>query len=838
MTAEDDDVRESGVIGCSVRGQKNVDNDVPCQDNNEKRTLQDNKYIIAAADGLGSADLSHVGSNIATQAAVNHLENELSDSGSLDKETLQSAFLKAFAHARKQLHQEADSTGVPVSALNTTLLVAVGGPAGVGGAAVGDGGIVCHRGGQTGLVIPREDTEYENKTIPLQSENWEESYRSGWVADADAAAVFSDGLDGVAWDGPASVSDSFFDQVFNNVRDYSNLDELEEFLQEFLDSESLRKSSRDDKTLVVGTLPTSEWTDPTEVGSLDTPFVEPSTTATADTGQPSGKQAESVTLQQTKHKSRDRDAGQATVGKQHSDHGIRRIASVAGIVVLVVVVAVAAMSFGLISEENGNDEPNSLRNNGVGDPGQEPTPSSEDEAKNSEQETSSSSEDESRSIEVKNPPLETPDFEKRKAERGDTVSVTVEVTSPLLEDDSDEEVSEGTIEYFLENETGGKEKIDSHELPAATEEVTLEGDINHSSTALDSKSVNQIIRVTGNTLDEDINRTESLNLSNSIQAAVDFTDEEETVEVYPGTYDESIRIGVSNVTIEPATEGDVTVRAEGDAALRTSADNVTVTGVELVSATDEDVISHTNTGNLSIINSTLKINDDSESGLAIDTQDGGGPIEVLNSTIVGIDATDSPVRGINVYNPTSDGTVIDNVTFRDNLSRGIQINASTVDGPDNVLITDSNFTDGISEIAVDVGGTSNRTFEDIVVSHNEFGDVGTALRYSPLKHSDNLEFQYNNLAVGEGFRENEVVTNNAPENATVNAMQVWWGNEAGPSGEIEGPNGEMADGEGATVSEGVAFDPWREAPFPDGELAGEIELNITDPQEDVQVTVQ
>lgn len=262
-----DESNTAEVIGCSVRGQKNVDKDIPCQDGHQKRVLPNQRYVIAAADGLGSASLSHIGSQTATQAAVEYVEESLPATGVLDAETLRPLLASAFVHARERIREKATQLGEPVSRLNTTLLVAVGGPGGVAGAAVGDGGVVCHRGGQTGLVIPREDTEYENKTIPLQSDDWNESYRFGWVPDVDAAAVFSDGLDGVAWDGPRSVSDQLFNQVFSNVRDFSDLTELETFLADFLDSETLRKSSRDDKTLVVGALPSSEWTEGAAVGS-------------------------------------------------------------------------------------------------------------------------------------------------------------------------------------------------------------------------------------------------------------------------------------------------------------------------------------------------------------------------------------------------------------------------------------------------------------------------------------------------------------------------------------------------------------------------------------------
>jgi len=360
MPLRDNSRGGSEVIGCSVRGQKSVDKGVPCQDDNAKRALAGNRYIIAAADGLGSASLSHIGSDTATRAVADYLEDAVAGIGPLDEETLLPMLREAFVHAREQLHRKAESLDESVSALNTTLLVAVGGPNGVGGAAVGDGGVVLHRGGQTGLVVPREETEYENETIPLQSDSWDQSYRSRWVADADAAAVFSDGLDGVAWSGPASVSDELFDQVFNSLREYSDFDELEAFLEEFLDGESLRRSSRDDKTLAVGTIPVALWTDPAEAAPIDNPSVTPSETGSSSPNPGSAQGGRSATAgsQPTGQRLNDvRGEQTVTSGRLggNPNRRRRRIVSLAGIGVMVLLVGVLAATLFLGSSGNSVD---------------------------------------------------------------------------------------------------------------------------------------------------------------------------------------------------------------------------------------------------------------------------------------------------------------------------------------------------------------------------------------------------------------------------------------------------------------------------------------------------
>jgi hypothetical protein len=357
------------VIGCSVRGEKSEAKEIPCQDDNERRQLPGRRYVIVAADGLGSATHSHVGSRVATQAVADYVEEAVTGVESLNEEALRSVLREAFVHAREQLHKVANSRGTAVSDLNTTLLVAVGGPAGVGGAAVGDGGVVWHRGGRTGLLVPREDTEYGNQTIPVQSSGWEDSYRFGWMPDADAAAVFSDGIDAVAWDGPTSVSDDLFDQVFDNVREFSNTDRLERFLEDFLDGEALRQSSRDDKTLVVGALPGSEWADPAETELHESPVEDRHDEETAATGSTSRTETDDESSETAAHEAGDDipdstgDSSptisrprKAKIDEQLGDNGTRRIAVTVGIVVVVLsVVLGAALLTGQLLGSDGSE---------------------------------------------------------------------------------------------------------------------------------------------------------------------------------------------------------------------------------------------------------------------------------------------------------------------------------------------------------------------------------------------------------------------------------------------------------------------------------------------------
>ncbi|PHQ43981.1 hypothetical protein Z052_01200 [Halorubrum sp. C191] len=260
-----DESSEMGrLVGCAVKGPKHEKNDKPCQDAWDGSRLSDERFVVAVGDGLGSASLSHKGSKLATQVAVERLEAYVSGVERIEREASREALQEAVTGARNAVFQRADDINEPATELNTTLLVVAAGPSGVASAVVGDGGIVGRIGGENELLVPREmkvvDTEYSNVTVPLLHDEWEESYRFGYEPDCDEVAIFSDGIDEFTWDGLESVKDDFFDQIFDLVRSSTDLEKTTEQIYEYLDNEHHRKYSGDDKTLAVGSLPRSSET--------------------------------------------------------------------------------------------------------------------------------------------------------------------------------------------------------------------------------------------------------------------------------------------------------------------------------------------------------------------------------------------------------------------------------------------------------------------------------------------------------------------------------------------------------------------------------------------------
>ena len=117
----------------------------------------------------------------------------------------------------------------------------------------------------------------------------------------------------------------------------------------------------------------------------------------------------------------------------------------------------------------------------------------------------------------------------------------------------------------------------------------------------------------------------------------------------------------------------------------------------------------------------------------------------------------------------------------------------------NVTVLDNVVTENVHGISVG-SKSENITVIENVIEDNEIGlelweGGGQEL------DTDTLEITHND------FDGNDDGTLNIAE-PTATATENWWGDESGPSGE--------GDGDGDSVSEGVEFDPWLDAPFEAG----------------------
>lgn len=245
------------LVGCSVIGPKHVERDLPNQDSYAIEKLNNERSVIAVADGLGEADLAHEGSKLATNKAVDVLTQKIDSVDDLTSESVEKPIKDAIKSARAAIQNKAETTDTQVKELETTLLVAVIGPTGVAGAIVGDGGIVCNVEDEYTLLVEREEAMLDlgasHITIPVMQDNWEESYRFNTIENCSGIAVFSDGLEEFTWEG-ADANPDFFDSVFALVRDHDDPAPASETLSAALQDHPYEEFG-DDKTIVVGDHP-------------------------------------------------------------------------------------------------------------------------------------------------------------------------------------------------------------------------------------------------------------------------------------------------------------------------------------------------------------------------------------------------------------------------------------------------------------------------------------------------------------------------------------------------------------------------------------------------------
>jgi hypothetical protein len=244
----------TNIFGCSIKGPAHKKSGSPCQDAWAGTECLDSRFVIAVADGLGSASHSHEGSYLATKTSVDIAKTYLENEDHINQNKAKSILREAFQKSRQVITDRANEIKVSKSAFNTTLLTAVATSSAVAGAAVGDGGIVVRQKAKNSLLIPREKTEYINETTPVQSNNWENHYRFGYQTDVDAVAVFSDGLDPFVWSlsTNASPRKKMFDEVFAYFMQRAENNGSCEEMCSFLEQEHFRSYSSDDKTLAVG----------------------------------------------------------------------------------------------------------------------------------------------------------------------------------------------------------------------------------------------------------------------------------------------------------------------------------------------------------------------------------------------------------------------------------------------------------------------------------------------------------------------------------------------------------------------------------------------------------
>ena len=206
-----------GVYGISIQGKSHVAKNQCCQDYNSFWYLPDeNIWILAIADGVGSCSLSHWGAYTAVSKAIEFLRERLcSESASAGHakclanytvEEIETIYNDAFTFAQKEVENFADANQQPVFNFQSTLTVALYDGQLLYCCHVGDDGIVAEGvSGKYLMVTDRVKGDEANSVYTLQSGCW--SVRR--VNNVVALVMSTDG-----------ILDSYVGNAFTNNRVY------------------------------------------------------------------------------------------------------------------------------------------------------------------------------------------------------------------------------------------------------------------------------------------------------------------------------------------------------------------------------------------------------------------------------------------------------------------------------------------------------------------------------------------------------------------------------------------------------------------------------------------
>jgi hypothetical protein len=238
----------------SVQGTQHDADGTPCQDACLVRLLGDAQDTLVAciADGAGSSKHSAIGARLACQAMLQGATSHFESAGSF-AELSADHVLEWCDKAYGVISDEAEANGHSVREYASTLCTAIVTRHRAVFLQIGDGVIVACKAGVCGVVHWPQSGEYVNTTNFLTSSDYQEHVvvceAGGGFTDI---ALLTDGMERLALRFDAFTAHlPFFKPLFGALRAANNLDVLGNDLRNFLQSESVRNKTDDDKTLVL-----------------------------------------------------------------------------------------------------------------------------------------------------------------------------------------------------------------------------------------------------------------------------------------------------------------------------------------------------------------------------------------------------------------------------------------------------------------------------------------------------------------------------------------------------------------------------------------------------------
>jgi serine/threonine protein phosphatase PrpC len=212
--------------------------------------------VACVADGAGSAKHSDIGSALACQAIAESATRHFESQGSFAR--LQFNDVVAWCeNVREKLQLAAQSQGIALRDLATTLCTAIVSPAGSFFFQIGDGAITVGNHGVYGVVFWPQSGEYANVTNFITSDQFKNHLEfQATTSRFSELALFTDGIERLALNFETQTPHlPFFQPLFAAVRSSHRGADLGADLAQFLRSASVTDRSDDDKTLILVTHP-------------------------------------------------------------------------------------------------------------------------------------------------------------------------------------------------------------------------------------------------------------------------------------------------------------------------------------------------------------------------------------------------------------------------------------------------------------------------------------------------------------------------------------------------------------------------------------------------------
>ncbi|MEO0531001.1 MAG: PP2C family serine/threonine-protein phosphatase [Planctomycetota bacterium] len=243
-------------IAGSVAGPSHERTGAPCQDSQRVQVLTRlgaSSIVACVADGAGSGEMSQDGSSLACET-IQELATAAYDAseGSFASVT-EDDVLGWCREARERIEKLAELRGGKVRDYATTLCVACLSPGHAVFFQIGDGAIVVRRNGTLGVVFWPQSGEYANSTMFLTGDGFETHLEfQNATGDFSDIALMTDGVERLALSFEGQTPHPpFFEPLFGALHAAEDPAALNPELLRFLDSESMKLRSDDDKTVVL-----------------------------------------------------------------------------------------------------------------------------------------------------------------------------------------------------------------------------------------------------------------------------------------------------------------------------------------------------------------------------------------------------------------------------------------------------------------------------------------------------------------------------------------------------------------------------------------------------------